>query len=201
MNRLGKGQDTVFEALEKGNFIAPPGGDDRDQEDISKLRRAMEWLLPGLALGAFVPHLAKGWELAAFLGGLITLFGCVRIWEENGWFRLAMWCAVAQVLGSCVQLIAQAAVPALLDTAVYSVAGYVSVIAGAAVPVVLTVALWSYHRRNAAFMAITAAVAVTMPALAYFGVMAAVRALGLAVGAGALVRLLVLSKDGPAHPE
>jgi len=201
MNRLGKEQDTVFETLQKGEFIAPPGGDDRDQEDIAKLRRAMEWLLPGLVLGSFVPHLARGWELAAFLGGLITPSGCVRIWEENGWFRLAMWCAVAQMLGSCVQLIAQTAVPMLLDTAAYSVAAYTAVIAGAAVPASLTAALWLYHRKSAPFMAVTAAVAVIMPVLAYFGVMAAVRALGLAVGTGVLARLLVLSKDGPALPE
>lgn len=192
MNPLGKGQDTVFETLEKSNFIAPPGGDERDQEDISKLCRAMELLTPGIVLAALLPQVAGDWTLVAFLGALLTVFGCVRLWEENGWFKLAMWCAVAQGLLLCFRLVGQTMLPMLLESALYPIAGYGADVAGAAVPAALAVGLWLYDRKAAPFMTAATAAAIALPLLG--GLMLAVRAVAAAVGAGSLIWLLVRTK-------
>ena len=73
MNPLGKEQSSVFETLEKGNFIAPPGGDPRDEQDIPLLKRVFRLILPGIALTCLLPALLDGMELAAFLGALLMI--------------------------------------------------------------------------------------------------------------------------------
>ena len=195
MNGLGKNQDTVFEALEKGNYIAPPGGNDRDAEEIPQLRRAMEWLAPGLVLGMMLSYVGDDLELAAFLGGVIGIFGCVRLYEENPWCKAALWAAAAQVLCRCLRLFAQTLIPMLLGTAVYSLCLYASMIAGAAVPVLLCLGLWDGDRKSGALMAVAAAATAALPVLWLLGVMLPARIAVAVLGAGALLWLLVRSRQ------
>ena len=195
MSGLGKNQDTVFETLEKGNFIAPPGGNDRDTEEISQLRRAMEWLTLGLVLGAFVPYMGADLELLAFLGGIAAFFGCLRLYEENRWCKAAMWAAVAQVLGRCLRLFAQTLLPMLLDTVVYAAALYVAMAAAAAVPVLLALGLWHSDRKSGLLMAAAAVASVCLPLLGMLGALLLVRIAVALLGAGTLVWLWLRTKS------
>lgn len=194
MDPLGRNQDTVFEALEKGNFIAPPGGNDRDTEEIPQLRRAMEWLTPGLVLGAMVPYVGENLELAAFLGGLVTLFGCVRLYEENAWCKTALWAAVAQLLGRCLRLFAQTLLPMLLETVIYPASLLVAVIAAAVEPVLLSVGFWRSSQKAGALMAAAAGVSLLLLPLWMLGIMPLIRIAVAALGAVALIMLLAWAK-------
>ena len=145
MNPLGKEQDKIFEHLEKGNFIVPPGGDPRDQADIPLLKRALLLLIPGLALTVLLPGLLDGMELAAFLGALVVSFGAGRMAGENGWFRATVACAVMQALSLGFVLVAQTTAVALMTTTVYTVAVYMAMALGALVSAVLTAAVWKSY--------------------------------------------------------
>ena len=162
MNPLGKEQDKIFEHLEKGNFIVPPGGDPRDEADIPLLKRALLLLIPGLALTVLLPGLLDGMELAAFLGALILVFGAGRLASENGWFRGAVACAVAQSLVWGFVLVAQTTATALITTIIYTVAAYVGIALSAMMPILLAVAVWKCYIGCRLPMAILAASAVAL---------------------------------------
>ena len=199
MSGLGKNQDTVFEALEKGNFFAPPGEDKRDFEDISVLTRSVEMLTPGLILGTLVPYLGQGWELLAFLGGILAFVGCLRLKEENRWCAVAVWVALVPVLGWCLRLFAQTLVPMLLESVVYPICLYAAVIGAAALPLLLTIGFLRIQRKAALRMGIAAVAAVVLPVLWALGVMIAIRIAVATLGAGALLWLLVSAKQENAE--
>lgn len=203
MDRLGKGQDTVFETVEKGRFFTPTAGEAWDEESVAKLRRAMEQLLPGLLLACLLPNVAGDWPLVAFVGALLTVFGAFRLWDENLWFKLSVLCAGAQMLCLGFQLVGQAMLPALLETAAYPIAGYGATAAGVLVPVLLTVGLWLHHRKGVVWMAVAALAALALPLLKLaVGVPVLIVRIVLAViGAAALTVLLVRAKAAPVVPE
>lgn len=162
MNPLGKEQDKIFEHLEKGNFIVPPGGDPRDQADIPLLKRALLLLIPGLALTVLLPGLLDSMELAAFLGALVVSFGAGRMAGENGWFRATVACAAAQTVVLGFVLVAQTTAVALMTTTVYTVAVYTAMALGALVPAVLTAAVWKSYGVCKLPMALLAVAAVAL---------------------------------------
>lgn len=162
MNPLGKEQDKIFEHLEKGNFIAPPGGDPRDERDIPRLRRAAPLLAAGVLLTSLLPGVFDGWELASFLGALLIVPGAARIWEQSRWVKAALFGAVVQLLALALRLVAQTTVPALLDSTVYSAAGYASTALGAVIPWLLALGLGNCCRRCALCMAVAALAATVL---------------------------------------
>lgn len=201
---LGKGQDTIFEAVAKGHFFTPSAGENWDEEDVAKLRRAMERLMPGLVLAGLLPNVAGDWSLVAFIGGMLAISGAFRLWEENVWFKLGTLSIGLQTLCLCFQLMGQTMLPQLLQWAIYPVAGYIAMVAAALTPVLFTVGLWFYHRKDALFMGAAAAAAVALPLLKLAGdglVMILVRGAVAAVGAGALLWLFIRAKQAPILPE
>ncbi len=143
MNPLGKEQDKIFEHLEKGNFIAPPGGDPRDEEDIPMLKRSFALLIPGLALSVLLPGLFDSAELFAFLGALLLAIGAGRLTGEDRWFHGVVICAVLQAMLLAFVLVAQTSVPALMESIGYTVAGYGALALGFTVTALQMVAIWS----------------------------------------------------------
>ena len=204
MGRYVNGYKTILEILEEGNFFAPPGGDDRDEEDIAKLRRAMELLAPGIIMACLLPYVVGKWVLVPFLGAFFMAFGAFRLWEENGYFRFGVLFAVVQVLATVFRLVSETAVLAWQEGWLYTAAGYAAVITAAAVPVVLTVGLWHCHKKYAPIMGAVAVMAVLLPLLSLLGngaVMIVLRAVLAAVSAALLIWLLVRAKSAPTIPE
>lgn len=200
---LGRGPDTWLEiAADKKAFSTV--GDQWDEEDATKLCRAMKLLLPGLALAGLLPHVGGDWSLVAFIGTLVAAVGVSRLWEESLWFKLSALSVALQSLSLCYQLVAQTMVPELMAHPLYDVAGYVATVAGAVTFVLLTVALWLYHRKSAALMAggAIAGVALAVLGLLAGGLVLTVARIALAViGTAALAILFVQTRQTPEIPQ
>lgn len=200
---LGSGPDTLLEVVEDSKIFSTVGTQ-WDEEDVAKLRRAMELLLPGLALAGLLPHVGDDWSLLAFVGTLVAAVGMFRLWEEGLWFKLSALGVGVQCLCLCYQLVGQTLMPELMTQPLYSIAGCVATVAGAATFVVLTVALWLYHKKSAWFMAAAAVSGVALAVLSLLGgglVLTVVRLALVVIGVSALAVLFVQSKQAPVIPE
>ena len=200
---LGSGQDSFLEVVEEGKLFSTVENQ-ADEEDVAKLRRAMEFLLPGLALAGLIPYVGGDWSLVAFIGTLVAVLGVFRLWEEGVWFKLSAVTVGLQCLCLCYQLVGQTLLPELLEQPLYPVAGYVAMVAGAATFLLLTVALWLYHKKSAYLMAAAALAGVALPVLSLFGgglVLTVVRIVLVLVGAAGLGVLFVSAKQAPIYPE
>ena len=194
MNPLGKEQSTVFETLEKGNFIAPADGDLKDEQDIPLLKAACKLLLPGLALSVLVLGVLSGAELLVFLGALLVAVGAGKLAEESRIFAAAVILAVLQALVLGFVLVAQTFVQSLMETAPYTAAGYAAPVIGALIPTALTAGVWkAFPKCRAAMLTlavagvIAAAVTVAAPGLTLL------RLLPAAAGLAALIWLAILT--------
>lgn len=159
MNPLGKEQDKVFEHLEKGNFIAPPGGDPKDEEDISEHRRAMPWLVTGTVLATLAPVVLENWDLVAFLGTLALAVGLLRLWNASIWFRAAMCCTTLQFVTLSLRLVAQTPIHWLLESEIYPALKIAALLLGTALPWLLTAAFGKLIPKALPFMGAAAVLA------------------------------------------
>ena len=201
MSSLGKGQDHVFTTLEKGNFIAPPGGDERDEMDIAKLRRAMELLAPALLCMALLPYVAGQLTLLPFVGSILAVLGCWRMSSEDRWFKLAtLWCGLG-VVAFCVTAGASTELLVVLNgTWVCDLAAYTAMVVAALLPVMLTLGLWQHYPQLAPWMLAVAVISIALPVITLMGVQLMVRIVLAVLGAMVLVLMFIRAKNAPLHP-
>lgn len=201
MNLWGKQQEHVFSVLEKGDFIAPPGGDDRDEMDIAKLRRAMELLAPALLCMSLLPYVAGQLTLIPFLGSVLAVLGCLRISGEDRWFKLAAVCAGLGTLALCIVAGCSTDLLAVLKASwVYDLAVYTAMVIAALLPAMLTLGTWRYYARLVPLMLIVAVIAIALPVLTLIGVQLIVRIVLAVLAAVALVLVFIRAKNAPLHP-
>lgn len=199
---FGSGPDSLLEVVQEGKTFATVGRE-WDEEDVAKLRRAMELLLPGLALAGLLPHVGGDWSLVAFIGTLVAAIGMFRLWEESLWFKLSALSVGLQCLCLCYQLVGQTLLPKLMEQPLYAVAGYAAMAVGGVTFLLLTVALWLYHRKSAYLMAASAVAGMALPVLSLFDggmVLTVVRIVLVVIGTAALGVLFVQAKNAPVIP-
>lgn len=192
MNPLGKEQSSVFETLEKGNFIAPAAYDPQTEEDISPVKSAFKLLLPGIALGCLLPALLDGMELAGFLGALLMFAGAIKLTGEIDRFRVVLVCAAVQAAALAFVLVAQTSVPELLEGSLYAMAAAWGVWFGAVFTVRLAMVVGKHYpkcRVPAALAAVFVTLAIALAAL--FPAVFLVRLVAVLPGVGVLVWLAV----------
>ena len=162
MNQLGKEQDSVFETLEKGNFVAPPGGDPRDEEAGSPLYRAIWYVVFGLLFASLLPGV---WAepLIPFLGAVLLLMAGARLWEESPLCKAVS--AAAAVLAAVLsfRIIADGTFDSLPLSILYPICGYGALLLQAAIPALLALAL------KQRWLGLTAGSAFAMAVLWLFG--------------------------------
>jgi hypothetical protein len=186
-----KSQDTVFEVLEKGNFIAPPGGDDLDLEEIPVLRRAMVLLFPGTVLALLLPGIFGG-TLLPFLGALVLIFGYLRLREQSPWIKAAAALSSLQAFLLAFCFVAETTMAQWQSLPVYRSFLIAAPVLAALTPCLLTLGLRS-HRSYPAPAAILALCGIALTVLQLTNLLLAVR-IGLAVvGAAMLAWLLLVS--------
>ena len=185
-----KSQDNVFDILEKSNFIAPPGGDDQDLEEIPALRRAMALILPGTVLSLLLPGIFGG-TLLPFLGALVLIFGYLRLAGQSLWFKLSAGAAFLQALILAFCLMVETSMVQLGALSMLRIFLIAAPVLAALTPVFLAMGLRS-HRNCPAPAVILAVCAIALTALQLLGLLLPVR-IGLAVIAlGMLVWLLLI---------
>lgn len=197
---MGKEPESLREILEEGNFIAPPGGDPRDEESIPKLRRAVELICPGLVMAAILPNVIGDGTFLGSIGAVLVVFGTLRLWDEGIRFRLVLLCAALQGLSDCFRFVGANMWLPLMESPLYPAAGVVAVVAGTATPVLLAVALGTYHRKSAPWMAGAALAAVVLLVLKLVGAWLILRAALAVLGTAALAVLFVRAKRAPMFP-
>ncbi len=201
MNLWGKEQQHVFTTLEKGDFIAPPGGDDRDEMDIAKLRRAMELLAPALLCMSLLPYVAGQLTLLPFVGSILAVLGCVRIIGEDRWFKLAAVWSSFGVASFCLVAGGTTDMFAVLKALwIYDMAVYTAMIVAALLPVILTLGIWRHYPQAAPFMLAVAVFAIVLPVLTLIGVQRVVRIVLAVLAAVALALVFIRTKNAPLHP-
>ena len=201
MNNFGKEQQHVFTTLEKGDFIAPPGGDERDEMDIPKLRRAMELLTPALLCLSLLPYVAEQLTILPFLGSIMAVFGCLRISSENRWFKLATALSGLGAMAFCI--VAVGTTDILADLKMwwgYDFAAYTAMVVAALLPVTLTLGIWQHYPRVVPFMLAVAVIAVALPMLWLFGMQLLVRIVLVVMAVVALVLVFARTRNAPLHP-
>lgn len=169
MDPLGKEQDKIYEHLEKGNFIAPPGGDPKDEEDISMYRRAMPWLITGTVLATLAPAVLENWDLVAFLGTIALAVGLLRLWDASVWFRTAIGCTALQFLALSVRLVAQTPVHWLLESEIYPVLKIAALLLGPAFPWLLAAGVSKMSTKAVPFLGAAAVLGTVGTALQLAG--------------------------------
>jgi len=195
MNPLGKEQSTVFETLEKGNFIVPPGGDPGDT-DKPLLRSALTFMLPGFVLAALLPGAFGGMELPAFIGALLIAVGAGKLMGGCHWFRGGVVCAVLQTLALALVLVAQTSVPMLLESPIYTTASISATVLCAVTAALLTIGFWKSRRKYTKPMCmLTASVLVSSILSVFFPYYFLLRLLSVIPGVSALVWLLLLARQ------
>lgn len=198
MNPLGKEQSSVFETLEKGNFIAPPGGDPRDEQDIPLLKRVFRLILPGIALTCLLPALLDGMELAAFLGALLMIIGAVKLTRETDRYRVAVICAAVQAISLAFVLVAQTSVPELVGSPVYNMAYIYGTWFGPVTVVRLAAVTWKHFPKCGVPMLLLAAFVTAATVLAaLFPDLFLLRMFAVLPGAVMLIWLAVLACKEP----
>lgn len=201
MDLWGKEQQHVFTTLAKGDFIAPPGGDDRDEMDIAKLRRAMELLAPALLCMSLLPYVAGQLTLLPFVGSILAVLGCVWIADEDRWFKLATAWSSLGAVAFCLVAGGTTDLLAVLKTSwVYDLAVYTAMVVAALLPVILTLGFWRHCPQTAPYMLAVAVIAIVLPVLALIGVQLFVRIVLAVLAAAALVLVFVRAKNAPLHP-
>lgn len=201
MNLWGKEQQHVFTTLERGDFIAPTGGDERDEMDIAKLRRAMELLTPALLCTSLLPYVAGQLTLLPFIGSILAVLGCLRISSEDRWFKVAViWSGLGAVAFCVVAGCSTDLLAVLKETWVNDLAVYTAMVIGALLPVMLTIGAWRHYPRLAPLMLAVAVIAIALPVLMLGGVQLVVRIILAVLATTALVLVFIRAKNVPLHP-
>lgn len=201
MSLYGKEQEHVFTTLEKGNFIAPSGGDNRDEMDIAKLQRAIELLAPAFLCMSLLPYVAGQLTVLPFIGSILAVLGCWRVSGEGRWFKLSVvWSALAAVAFCVVAGCSTDLLAVLKGTWANDLAAYTAMVVAALLPMVLTLGMWRYYPQVAHLMLALTIITIVLPVITLLGVQLIVRIVLAVLGAAALVLMFIRAKNAPMHP-